>query len=122
MKLNPNAVLVQLNLGSGTLGLLYLTFFPSVYATLSASIFFVPVNPGSEPITPEHSTGPQISNIKYAYHAATTIFNEYACTDKALRKLLLASVEEIYVCSLRYRDTGYGQTSTQQLLAHPYAT
>ena len=90
MKLNSNAVLVQSNLGCGTLRLLYLTVLPDVYATLSASIFVVPVNPGSEPVIPEHSTGPQISDICYVYHATTTLFNEYDCTDKALRKLLLA--------------------------------
>ena len=92
MKLNSNAVWVQSNLGCGTLGLLYLTVSPAVYVTLSASIFDVPVNPGSEPIIPKHSTGPQIADIQYAYHAATTLFNGYNRTDKALRQLLLASV------------------------------
>ena len=89
MKLNSSAVSVQLDLGCVTLRLLYLTVSPAVYATLSISIFVVPVNPGSKPIIPEHSTGPQISDIRYAYHAATTLFNGYGRTDKALRKILL---------------------------------
>ena len=122
MKLNSHAVLVQSNLGCGTLGLLYLTVSPAVYRTLSASIFVVPANPGSEPVIPEHSTGPQIANIHYAYHAATTLFNEYDRTYKALRQLMLASVEEIYAHLLRHWYAGYGQTSTQQLLAHLYTT
>ena len=122
MKLNSNAVLVQSNLGYGSLGLLYLTVSPAIYASLSASVFFVSVNPGSEPIIPKYSTGPQIADINYAYHAATTLFNKYDRTDKALRKLLLASVVEMYVCSLRHQYAGYGQTSTQQLLAHLYTT
>ena len=93
MKLNSNAVWVQSNLGYGTLGLLYLTVSPAVYSTLSASSFVVPVNPGSKPITPKHSTGPQIADIRYAYHAATTLFNAYDRTDKALQQLLLAPVK-----------------------------
>ena len=122
MKWNSNAVSVQSNLGCGTLRLLYLTVSPAVYATLSASIFVVPVNPGSEPVIPKHSTGPQIADISYAYHVANTLFNEYDRTDKALRKIMLASVKEIYVRSLRHRYAGYGQTNTQKLLAHLYAT
>ena len=95
---------------------------PAVYTTLPASIFVVSVNPRSKPIIHEHSTGPQISDILYTYHAATTLFNEYYCTEKALRQLLLASVKEMYVRSLCHWYAGYGQTSTQKLLDHLYAT
>ena len=112
MKLNSNTVLVQSNLGCVTLGLPYLTVSPAVYATLSASIFVVPVNLGSEPVIPEHSTGSQIADIRYAYHMATTLFNEYDHKDKALRQLLLASVEEMCVRSLRHWYAGYVQTIT----------
>ena len=97
MKLNCNAVLVQSNLDYRTLRIQYLKVFPTVFSTLSASIFVVPVNPGSEPIILKYSTGPQIADIRYAYHAATTLFNGYDRTDKALWQLLLESVEEMYV-------------------------
>ena len=113
MKLNSNTVSIQLNLGCGTLGLLYLTVLPAVYANLSVSIFVVPVNPGSKIVIPEHSTGPQIADIRYVYHAATTLFNEYTHMEKALRQLLLTSVEEMYVHFLRHWYAGYGQTRTQ---------
>ena len=122
MKLNSNAISVQSNLDCGTLELLYLTVSTAVYSTLSASIFVVPVNTSPKPVIQKHSTGPQIANIRYEYHAATTLFNEYDRTDKALRQLLLESVKEMYVRSLRHRYAGYGQTSTKQLLAHLYAT
>ena len=92
MKLTSNAVSVQSNLGCGTLGLLYLIVSLAIYATSSASIFLVLVNPRSEPIIPENSTGAQISDILCAYHAATILFNKYDCTYKALQQLLLASV------------------------------
>ena len=112
MKLNSNAVSVQSNLGCGTLELLHLTVSPAVYATLSASICFFPVNPGSEPVIPEHSMVPQTDDIRHAYHTATALFNEYNRRDKALRQLLLASVEEMYVHSLHHRYAGYGQTGS----------
>ena len=37
LKLNSNAASVQSNLGCGTLGLLYLTLKPAVYATVAAN-------------------------------------------------------------------------------------
>ena len=89
MKLNSNAVSFQSNLGCGTLRLLYLKVLPAVYPTLYASTFVVPVNPGTKTIIPEHPTEPQIADIHFAYHAATTFFNEQDRTDKALRQLLL---------------------------------
>ena len=122
MKLNSNDVLVKSEFNCGTLRLLYLTVSPASYTTFSATNFVVPVNPGPKTVIPEHSTGPQIADISYAYHASTTFFNEYDRMGKALRQLMLASVDEMYVCSLRHRYAGYSQTSTHQLLDHLYAT
>ena len=45
--LSSNAVSIQSNLGCGTLGLIYLTLLPTVYATLSATLFVPPPNPGT---------------------------------------------------------------------------
>ena len=45
LKLNSNAASVQSNIRCGTLGLLFLTVLPAVYATLSTSTFVPPVNP-----------------------------------------------------------------------------
>ena len=63
LKFNANAVSVQLHLGCGTLGILYLTVTPAVYNTLSATAFIPPTNPGMDPVIPAVSTGPQIADI-----------------------------------------------------------
>ena len=118
MKLNSNTVSVQSNLGCGTLGLLYLTVSPNVYATLYGTAFVVPVKSGAATVIPNGSTGPQIADFQYTFQAATALFNEYDRTNKALRQLLLSAVEEIYVRSLCHRYAGYGQTTTRQLLDH----
>ena len=97
LKLNSNAASVQSNLGCGTLGLLFLTVSPVVYATLSTTMFVLPVNPGPEPIIPTGSTGAVIADLRYHHTEATKIFTEYENTDKALRRLLLASTDELYV-------------------------
>ena len=92
LKLNSNAASVQSNLGCGILGLLQLTVSPAVYNTLSVTTFFVPINPGSSPDIPANSTGAQITKLCYAFNTAAALFNEYYRTGKALRQILLTTV------------------------------
>ena len=109
LKLNLNAASVQSNLGCGTLGLLFLTVLTAVYATLSTTAFFPPVNPGPEPSIPTGSTGSVIAYLRYRHTEFTKIFTEYENTDNALRQLLLVSTDELYVQSLRHKYIGYGE-------------
>ena len=76
LKLNSNAASVQSNLGCGTLGLSFLTVSPTVYATLSTTEFFLPVNPGPEPIIHTGSTGAAIADLLYHHTESTKIFTE----------------------------------------------
>ena len=122
LKLNYNADSVQSNIGCGTLGLLFLTVLPAVYATLSTTAFVPPVKPGPEPSIPTGSTGAVIADLWYHHTKATKIFTEYKNTDKALHQLLLASTDELYVRSLRHKYIGYGKTTTRALLDHIYST
>ena len=121
LKLNSNAASVHSNLGCITLGLLHFNFSPAVDATLSTKTFFVPINPGSEAIVLDGLTGAQIAKMRYVFKRYTTSFKKYKATDKSLHKLLLASVDEIYLQELQHRYTGYGQTPTRKRFDHPYA-
>ena len=76
LKLNSNAAYVQSNLGCGTLVLLQITVSPCVYATLSATDFIAPVNPGAKPTIPSIVLVPQITNLRYAHDVATAVFNK----------------------------------------------
>ena len=122
LKVNSNAASVQSNLRCGTLGLLFLTVLPAVYATLSTIVFVPPVNPGPEPIIPTGATGAVIAELQYRHTESTKIFTEYENTDKALRRLLLASTDELFVRYLRHKYIGYGKTTTRALLDHFYST
>ena len=122
LKLNLDAASVQSNIGCGKLGLLFLTVLPAVYATLSTTKFVPPVNPGPKPIIPTGSTCAAIADLRYHPTESTKIFTEYENTDKALRQLLLASTDELYVQSLRHKYIGYGKTTTRALLDHLYST
>ena len=122
LKLNLNAASVQSNIGCGTLGLLFLTVSPAVYATLSTIVFVLPVNTGPEPNIPTGATRAAISDLRYHHAEATKIFTDYEYTDKSLHQLLLASTDELYVQSLRQKYIGFGKTNTRALLDHLYAT
>ena len=122
LKLNSNTASVHSNLGCDTLGLLFLTVSPAVYATLS-DIMFVPIaNPGPEPNIPAGATEATIANLWYHHAVATNIFTKYENTNKSFGQLLLASTNKLYVRSLRHNNIGYGKTTTCALLNHLYST
>ena len=100
LKLNSNSASVQSNLGCGTLGLLQMTVSLAVYNTLLSTSFIVPVNPGSVPIIPANSTGAQITKLLYAFVTTSSLLNEYDRTDKALRQILLSTIDEMFIRSL----------------------
>ena len=120
-KLNSNAASVHSNLGCGTLGHLVLTVSPTVYSTLSATAFIVPVNPGSEPVPSRNASRDTVSDARYSYSKKKEAFDIYIATDKALRQLLLASVDEMFIRSLRHKYIGYGNVTTREILDHLYS-
>ena len=122
LKLNSNSAYVQSNLVCGTLGLLQLTVSPAVYNTLSSIAFIVPVNPGSVTIIPANSTGSQITKLCYAFDTASALFNEYDRTNKALRQILLSTVDKMFIRSFRQKYAGYGLATNRAILDHLYAT
>ena len=102
LKLNSNAASVQLNLVFSTLGILHLAISLAVYATLLATAFIAPVNPGAEPTISLIASGPQIINLQYAHDVATAVFNEYDRTDKALCQMLIAAVNKTFIRYLHH--------------------
>ena len=82
--LNSNAVSVSTNLGFGTLGHLYLTFSPTVYATLLETPVVPSTYTGAALVIPVSATGPKSESLQYAHDAATVAFNMFQNMDHAL--------------------------------------
>ena len=122
LKLNSNSTSIQSNPGCGTLHLIQLTVSPTIYNTLLSIAFIVPINPGSEPIIPANSTDAQITELHNAFDNASALFNEYNCTNKALRQILLSTVDKNFIRSVQHRYVGYGLTTTRAILDHLYVT
>ena len=74
--LSSNAASIQSNLGCGTLGLIYLTLSPTVYATLSANLFVPPPNPGATATIPSTTTASQTSSVRRAHDESQEVFKE----------------------------------------------
>jgi hypothetical protein len=119
LKLNAKAASTFSGLGDGAHGLLALTVSDTVYSTLSAIPFIRPVNPGSQPVIPNNSTGNQTAAIKRNHTKAHQIWKEYLTN---LKQQILAAVNKTYYRTLRNCITGFANVTTRQLIVHPYTT
>ena len=118
LKLNTHAASVHSNRGDGKLGLLFLTVKPAVYNTQSTVPFNPPTNPGQNPTIAAELTGPQISEIRRQHKELVEEFNQYLQTDRALKSILIAAVDEAYIRSLRDKYIGYANVTTLDMLTH----
>ena len=119
--LKANAACIASELGGGALGHLALTVPTAVYATLSNTAFIIPVNPGAAPPNIAiASTAAQISANRDKYTDKLNTYRTYNNVQNALKQQLLASVDDIYVRTLRNVHTGYARVTTLQILSHLY--
>ena len=120
LKLNTNAASIYSHRGNGRLGLLFLTVKPAVYNTQSTVVFYPPTNPGKKPTTPTGSTGLQIADIRRRHKDQFDEFQTYQQTDQTLKMILIASIDEANIRSLRDKYIGYVNVTTLQMLTHLY--
>ena len=83
-------------------------------------MFFILVNTSTAPLISDGSTVPQISNICFSFNPKTKLSKEYDLYDKALKKLLLGAVDEIFFRSLQTKYIGYLNVTTRQISNHLY--
>ena len=121
-ELTANAYSVQTNLGCGTVGYARLTLQPATYATISIAAWVPPANPGTQAVIPPNATTNQITRLNRAFDTATTIYATYRLVGNALKKQLLAAVDDIFICSLKAPYIGYGNVTALNLLTHLFAT
>lgn len=121
-ELTANGYSVQTNLGCGTVGYARLTLQPATYATISIAAWIPPPNPGTQAIIPANTTANQITRLNREFDTATTIYATYRLVGNALKKQLLAAVDDIFICSLKAPYIGYGNVTVLDLLTHLFAT
>ena len=121
-ELTSNAVTVTTNLGGGLVGYARLTLTEAVYANICPHPWVPPDNPGTQAAIPAGSTGPQITALNRAFDKNFAIYADFIAVGNALKKQLLAAVDDIYLCTLKMPYIGYGNVTVLELLTHLYST
>jgi len=118
-ELYANAMAIPSHRGGGQLGHLALLFTPANYLLLpNAAVFVVPVHPGDQPVHAQGATAPQITETNRAYLAQLAEFQTYNAVEQALKKQMLAAVDETYLLPLQDDVFGFAQTTARAMLAH----
>lgn len=121
-ELTANAYGIQTNLGCGTVGYARLTLPPATYATISIAAWIPPPNPGTQAVIPPNATAIQIAARNRSFDTASEVYATYRMVGNALKKQLLAAVDDIFICSLKQPYIGYGNVTVLQLLTHLFST
>ena len=101
LKMNTNAASIYYHRDNSRLWLLYLTVNPEVYNTQSTVAFLPPTNPDQNPTIPDGFTGPQIADIRRWHKDQFNEFHTYQQTDRTLKTIFIASINEDYIRLLR---------------------
>ena len=92
----------------------------AVYNTQSTETFDPPTNPGQNTTIPTVPTGLQIADIRRRHKDQFDEFQTYQQTDQTLKTILIASIDEAYIRSLRDKYIDYANVTTLQMLTHLY--
>ena len=75
----------------------------------------IPINPG--PLPPDSTIAVARTHAEQLYHHQT-----HHSTDKALKKILLAAVPDLFISAIKHPRTGYATTTTLNILTHLWTT
>ena len=116
--MSTNVATIPTTLGGGTLGHVAITVSPTIYATLSTSPFIAPNAPNPPNLT--SMTALQISAANRAYDKDLQTFRDYNLLQNALKKMLIAAVDPIYLKAISQPYVGLGNKTVWELLEHLY--
>lgn len=115
-----NAASIESTRGGGNHGLLGLIVTPAVYAADvdANNPFDRPVNPGIGPDFPAGATQHQIAQINRQYSNDKIEYNLVNTVEKALRKQITDSIDDLYLSSMHNRLTGYANVPVVTMLTN----
>ena len=100
-ELTGNDVTITTDLGGGLVGYDRLTLTPAVYANIYSHPWVPLVNPGIQAVIPAGYTSSQITALNRSFDLEITIYADSISVGNALKKQLLAAVDDIYLYSLK---------------------
>jgi hypothetical protein len=117
-QLNANAMSVQSQRGGGQHGHLQLVLTDAAYLTLTGVTFVVPIHPGPVPIHLAAATTAQITETNRQFSVNLAEFNLNAKLHTALKALLTAAINDVYIAELCVETMEYANVTVRDLLAH----
>jgi hypothetical protein len=121
-QLNANAMSVQSQRGGGQHGHLQLVLTDAAYTTMTGVAFVMPVHPGAVPIHLPAATTAQITETNRQFSGNLAEFNLVAKLHTALKALLIAAVDDVYIAELCHDTMEYANVPVHDLLAHLSST
>ena len=119
-ELFSNAAVIQTTLGGGQHGHIGLIMQPALYANLSATPFIIPQDPGPLPVFNPNIryTAADRETVIREHKEQTRLYQTIVNVDLALKKQLIAAVEDVYLAEKKDRYMGFLHVRTRHLLEH----
>ena len=120
-KLIENASSIPLN--DTDLGHLALVINPTDYTAANRNTAFIaPTDPGLNPTHDANSTGAQIVEDNRIHAEQTRNYKTYQATKVLLRNMIINSIDDMYINTLKHRITKYSTIEPLDLINHLKAT
>jgi hypothetical protein len=113
-----NAALLATTLGGGAHGHIGNIITPTLYATLTATPYKIPMDPGALPIIPASVAKAVREQLRTEHHEERRVFNNHHNMDNALKAQVIDTIQDTYLCDMRNKYTGYLGVTTRGLLDH----
>jgi cell division septum initiation protein DivIVA len=113
-----NAASLATTLGGGGHGHIGIIMTTPLYATLTATPYIAPIDPGAIPNIPPGASSANRDIIRTAHTEARRIFDNHTNMDDALKSQVIDTINDTYICEMRNKYTGYLGITTRDLLDH----
>ena len=113
-----NAATLATTLGGGAHGHIGIIMTNALYATLTATPYTAPIDPGVLPIIPLNATIAVRENLRVEHKEERRIYDNHINMDDALKGQVVDTIDETYICEIRNKYTGYLGVTTRDLLDH----
>ena len=119
--LKQNAASITTTEGGGQHGYLALLVSPQVYATISATAFAPPQNPGPYPTIGANDTQAQIGAATRTHAEQSRLYQQYNYMQQALKKQITDAIDAIFLTALKQPHIGLANRTAYELLQHLFS-
>jgi hypothetical protein len=113
-----NAASLSTTLGGGAHGHIGIIMTPPLYATLTATPYAAPMDPGALPNIPHNASTATRELLRTEHHEERRVYDNHNNMDDALKAQVIDTIQDTYINEMRNKYTGYLGVTTRDLLDH----